>query len=208
MATDNDSTSKWLMAFSGLLDAGIPSISTIHRRAREHHDAGEAALAKRCEHLIYLLHNSHIPAACRLPGDIHFAYGGIGVVMHSAARFGQGVTVGQNVTIGGNGGKGKPDRNGQVFAIPRIGNHVYIAAGARVLGGISIGDYSIIAANTVVLQHIPPFSVVAGNPGGVRRTITCENALRYQDFFSFGKKKDAGEYLDFIRAESARLRRT
>ncbi|GAA3925653.1 hypothetical protein GCM10022229_19660 [Luteimonas lutimaris] len=192
-------------AFGGLLDAGIPSIIEIHKHAQRHLQAGDEVTARRCERLIYLLHNSHVPAQCKLPLDTRFAYGGIGVVLHAAARFGNGVMIGQNVTIGGNGGKGKPDASGRSFAIPRVGNHVYIAAGARVLGGISIGDYTIIASNSVVLHNTPPFSVVAGNPASVRRIIGLDNALRYKDFFVFGKKKDETSYLDFIRAELARL---
>jgi serine O-acetyltransferase len=201
----DDPTTQWLAAFSGLLDTGVPSIIQIHRHAQRHLQSGDEMAARRCERLIYLLHNSHVPAQCKLPSDTRFAYGGIGVVLHAAARFGNGVMIGQNVTIGGNGGKGKPDKSGRAFAIPRIGNHVYIAAGARVLGGISIGDCAIIASNAVVLHDVPPFSVMAGNPATVRRTIGMDNALRYKDFFVFGKKKDEGAYLDFIRAELARL---
>ncbi|WP_417474386.1 serine acetyltransferase [Luteimonas mephitis] len=203
--TTADPTTQWIEAFARHLDAGIPSIIEIHRHAQLHLQAGDEAAARRCERLIYLLHNSQVPAQCKLPRDTRFAYGGIGVVLHAAARFGNGVMIGQNVTIGGNGGKGKPDASGRSFAIPRIGNHVYIAAGARVLGGISIGDYTIIASNAVVLHDVPPFSVVAGNPANVRRTIGLDNALRYKDFFVFGKKKDEASYLDFIQTELARL---
>ena len=200
-----DPTTQWLATFAGLLDTGIPSIIQIHQQAQRHLESGNEAAARQCERLIYLLHNSHVPVQCKLPRDTRFAYGGIGVVLHAAARFGNGVMIGQNVTIGGNGGKGKADKSGHAFAIPRIGNHVYIAAGARVLGGISIGDYTVIASNAVVLHDMPPFSVVAGNPATVRRTICLDNALRYKDFFVFGKKKDESAYLDFIGAELARL---
>ena len=49
-----------------------------------------------------------------------------------------------------------------MFAAPRIGNRVYIAAGAKVLGDITIGDDVIIGANAVVTKDVPPDVVVVG----------------------------------------------
>lgn len=48
-----------------------------------------------------------------------------------------------------------------------IGEYVFIAAGAKVLPGVTIGSYSLLSALTVVTRDIPPHSVVAGNPGKV-----------------------------------------
>ena len=48
-----------------------------------------------------------------------------------------------------------------------IGNDVWIGMEAIILPGIKIGDGSIIAARSVVSHHVPPYSIVAGNPGKV-----------------------------------------
>jgi acetyltransferase-like isoleucine patch superfamily enzyme len=45
-----------------------------------------------------------------------------------------------------------------------IGRDVWIGAGAIILGGISIGDGSIVAAGAVVTRNIPPFTITGGNP--------------------------------------------
>ena len=45
-----------------------------------------------------------------------------------------------------------------------IGNNVWIGAGAIILGGISIGDGSVIGAGSVVTRDIPEDSIVAGVP--------------------------------------------
>lgn len=68
---------------------------------------------------------------------------------------GRNCMVNQRVTIGWNNG------------IPTIGNNVWISAGAKVLGPITIGDDVIIGANAVVTKDIPSHSMVAGIPAKV-----------------------------------------
>jgi serine O-acetyltransferase len=48
--------------------------------------------------------------------------------------------------------------------LPRIGNDVDIYVGARVFGGITVGDGSMIGANCVVTRNVPPRSVVVQGP--------------------------------------------
>lgn len=50
-----------------------------------------------------------------------------------------------------------------------IGKHVWIATGAIILKGVSIGDGAIIAAGSVVTHDIPAKSMVAGNPAKIIR---------------------------------------
>jgi acetyltransferase-like isoleucine patch superfamily enzyme len=48
-----------------------------------------------------------------------------------------------------------------------IGESVFIAAGSKILPGVKIGSYSLVSANSVVNQDIPPHSIVAGMPAKV-----------------------------------------
>ncbi len=48
-----------------------------------------------------------------------------------------------------------------------IGKYVFLGAGAKVLPGVEIGDASLLAAGTVLSKSVPPYSVVAGNPGEI-----------------------------------------
>ena len=50
-----------------------------------------------------------------------------------------------------------------------IGNDVWIGQGARLLPGARIGDGVIVGAGAVVGGQVPPYSIVAGNPGRVVR---------------------------------------
>lgn len=51
-----------------------------------------------------------------------------------------------------------------------IGNNVWIGDKASILGGVTIGDGAVIAANSVVTKDVPAYSVVGGNPA---RVIKC-----------------------------------
>ncbi|MGH7232118.1 MAG: serine O-acetyltransferase [Nitrospiraceae bacterium] len=85
---------------------------------------------------------------------------GMGVVIGETAEIGNYVTLFQGVTLGGTG-KERGKRH------PTLGNHVVVGAGAKILGGIRIGDHVKIGANSVVLKSIPPNSTVIGVPARV-----------------------------------------
>lgn len=53
------------------------------------------------------------------------------------------------------------------WEFPVIGENVYIGAGARVLGNITIGNDVIIGANAVVIEDVPAGATVVGIPGRV-----------------------------------------
>ena len=52
-----------------------------------------------------------------------------------------------------------------------IGDNVFVGANAVILPGTKIGDGCIIGAGSVVSKEIPPYSVVAGNPGKVVMSV-------------------------------------
>jgi len=58
-----------------------------------------------------------------------------------------------------------------------IGHHVWIASGATILPGKTIGDGAVIAANAVVTKDVPPKAIVAGNPA--RIIGERKNSLQY-----------------------------
>ena len=53
------------------------------------------------------------------------------------------------------------------FVKTNIGNNVSIGSNATILGGITIGDNSLIGAGAVVTKNIPKGSVVVGNPAKI-----------------------------------------
>lgn len=80
-----------------------------------------------------------------------------GIVIGETAIVGDDVSMLHSVTLGGTG-KAGGDRH------PKIGRGVMIGAGAKVLGNISVGEGSRIAAGSVVLQDVPARCTVAGVP--------------------------------------------
>lgn len=180
----NKKVDMYLKEASRLLDAGdIPSVYELYTRGRDLKQSGDEKGAVRCERLISLLRNSSVPLSADL-GKVSFAYGGIGVIIHANARIGDYVIIGSNVTVGG--GSTRLDQYGVKRAIPIIGNRVYIATGAKILGGIEIGSHCVIGANAVVTKDIPDFSVVAGVPGKVVTRITPDNLHKYSSYLYKG----------------------
>ncbi|MDH5526557.1 MAG: serine O-acetyltransferase [Nitrospirota bacterium] len=93
-------------------------------------------------------------------GPAFFIDHGMGVVIGETAELGHHVTLYQGVTLGGTG-KERGKRH------PTLGDHVVVGAGAKVLGGIVIGNNVKIGANSVVLKPVPDNCTVVGIPGRI-----------------------------------------
>lgn len=102
--------------------------------------------------LYRLLHNSDI--YCNLKGrDIHMPHP-YGIIIHSHTIIGHHVTIMQQVTLGGS-------RLG-INEAPIIEDHVYIGAGAKVLGNVRIGHHAVVGANAVVTRDVSAGATVVG----------------------------------------------
>ena len=97
-----------------------------------------------------------------------------GVIVGETAVIGDNVSILQNVTLGGTG-KAGGDRH------PKIADGVLIGAGANVLGNITIGHCSRVAAGSVVLKDVPPEMTVAGVPAKVVAQSGCSEPSRSMD---------------------------
>lgn len=106
----------------------------------------------RIAHLPYFLFNVHLWAGSRgtrigpgfaliHPNNVYFAPG---------VEIGAGCLIHHEVTLG----------MGHDYGIPKIGNNVIIFPGARVLGGLTVGDDAMIGANCVVQRDVPDGTVV------------------------------------------------
>ena len=50
----------------------------------------------------------------------------------------------------------------------------WLAFGCHILSGATIGEHSVVAANSVVTKDVPPYSVVAGNPARIVKQYDFE----------------------------------
>ncbi|MGH9479978.1 MAG: DapH/DapD/GlmU-related protein [Terriglobales bacterium] len=83
------------------------------------------------------------------------------------------VLIGPNVSIITSSHTLEPSRRHTcVIAKPIvIERNVWIATGAIIIGGVRVGENSVVAAGAVVTRDVPPDTLVAGNPARVLRPI-------------------------------------
>jgi len=85
-----------------------------------------------------------------------------GVVVHPSVVAGDDCNLYHQVTLGVNEHSLTPHTG------PRLGNLVYVGAGAKVIGAVTIGDHVTIGANAVVVKDVPSYHVAVGVPAVAR----------------------------------------
>jgi serine O-acetyltransferase len=86
---------------------------------------------------------------------------GMGVVVGETAQVGDDCTIYQGVTLGGTSLYRGAKRH------PTLGKGVVVGAGAKVLGGFTVGDGANIGSNAVVVKEVPAGATVVGIPGRI-----------------------------------------
>jgi acetyltransferase-like isoleucine patch superfamily enzyme len=83
------------------------------------------------------------------------------------------VMIGPNVSLITSGHPIEPSRRraGVVARPIVIERNVWIAAGATIIGGVTVGENSVVAAGAIVTRDVPPNTLVGGNPARVIRSI-------------------------------------
>ena len=59
----------------------------------------------------------------------------------------------------------------------RLGNDVFVGVNSVILSDVTIGDYSIVGAGSVVTKDVPPNVVVAGNPARIIKKLSSTKSL-------------------------------
>ena len=92
-----------------------------------------------------------------------------------------GITIGDEALIGHNvvmatlNHDFDPEKRASMISAPiKIGKRVWVGANAIILGGVIIGDNSIIAAGSIVKSDVPPNTIVAGIPARVIKKIDAK----------------------------------
>ena len=134
--------------------------------------------ARQLHRLAHTLHQAQVPL---LPGlvaalnrfltgiEIHpgaqigeglFIDHGMGVVIGETAEIGDDCHLTQGVTLGGTSNR-REKRH------PTLGIGVFVGAGAKLIGAITVGDHARIGAGSVVVTNVPAYATVVGVPGKV-----------------------------------------
>lgn len=115
-------------------------------------EAGLSPLALIPHHLNKLLTGCVIGVKARFgPGFVLIHP--IGIVINSSVRGGSHIYLESSVVIGDNRGKS-----------PVLANDIFVGSGAKIIGGVSIGDGVRIGANAVVLKDVASGSTAVGVP--------------------------------------------
>ncbi len=101
---------------------------------------------------------AEIPLNCNIQGGLLLPHPN-GIVIHPEASIGPNCLVFQQVTIVGG---------------VKIGGHVDIGAGAKIIRPVSIGDHAKIGANAVVLCDVPAGATAVGIPAKIIPTLPID----------------------------------
>jgi serine O-acetyltransferase len=105
-------------------------------------------------------------------GSCVFIDHGMGIVIGETAEVGDGCTIYQGVTLGGTSLAKGAKRH------PTLGRNVVVGAGAKVLGGFTVGDNAAIGSNAVVTKPVPAGATAVGIPA---RIIQAEDSARREE---------------------------
>lgn len=115
-------------------------------------------LAKLISFLNFCIFGIEIDVRCPIGPGLFFPHTQGTVI--GASKIGSNATIFQGVTLGAK----EVDFSYLEEGRPTVGDDVVIGSGAKVLGGVLIGDRVRIGANSVVLSSIPPDTLAIGVP--------------------------------------------
>ena len=117
-------------------------------------------------------------------GSCVFIDHGMGVVIGETAEVSDGCTIYQGVTLGGTSLYRGEKRH------PTLGEGVVVSAGAKVLGGFTVGAGARIGSNAVVLKEVPPGATVVGIPGRIVGERSAKDAARFAAYAGVQENDD------------------
>jgi serine O-acetyltransferase len=126
-----------------------------HERARQRGWGLRAKIAVLRHRFWSMVTGADIPLGSKIAGGLLIPHPN-GIVIHPDAEIGPNCLLFQQVTIGTAEG-----------GVPRLGGHVDVGAGAKLIGPITIGDHARIGANAVVTRDVPAGATAVGIPARI-----------------------------------------
>ncbi len=130
-----------------------------HRAANALHRRGVPLLPRGIMHFARFVTGIEIHPGATI-GRRFFIDHGMGVVIGETAEIGDDVMLYQGVTLGGTSTQ-------RIKRHPTLRDRVVVGAGAKVIGGIEIGENARIGAGSVVVTNVPSNATVVGVPGHI-----------------------------------------
>jgi serine O-acetyltransferase len=145
-------------------------------------------LARFLSHISRIINGIEIHPGAKI-GKRVFIDHGLGVVIGETSEIGDDCTIYQGVTLGGTSLYKGAKRH------PTLGQGVVVSAGAKVLGGFTIGDFARIGSNAVVLKEVPPNATAVGIPARIVRAelpVQASDAAK-ERFSAYGITPEADD---------------
>lgn len=146
----------WYVLESLLFETGYQAV-VLHRIAHWFKSHGVPALGPAVARCNQFLTGVDIGPAAQIGPGLLIVHGQ-GIVVGGHSRIGRNATLLQQVTIG----SPSPDHRERM---PVIGDDVFLGAGAKLIGAITVGNGSLIGVNAVVTQDVPAGSRVVVRGG-------------------------------------------
>lgn len=147
----------WSREAVGRLEWNPPRQLLRSIRAYQSASGASAAVQRRAAVLAHrfwsVVTGADIPLNSKLGGGLLIPHPN-GIVIHPDAEIGPNCLLFQQVTVGAGARPG----------LPKLGGHVDVGAGAKILGGVTIGDHARVGANSVVLDDVAAGATVVGVP--------------------------------------------
>lgn len=149
--------------------SGVHALSA-HRVARFFYRIHFKLLARIISQVSRFFTGIEIHPAAKIAGGVFIDHGS-GVVIGETVEIEEDVVIYQCVTLGGTG-KETGKRH------PTVKKGAVISAGAKILGGFTVGEYAKVGAGAVVLKEVPPYATVVGIPARIVKI----NGTKLQEF--------------------------
>jgi serine O-acetyltransferase len=133
----------------------LQAILRLHYISHALHKRGFLRLSRGVDVLIRLGFAAAIPGAATIGKNVFFHHGGIGVVLNKRVIIEDGCEIGVHVVLGS--------------GACHLKQNVIVHAGAKIIGSITIGEGSVVAANAVVISDMPAGCLIAGVPAIVKQ---------------------------------------
>ena len=128
----------------------------LYRRSARYDARGQQRRAILCLQLAKVISTIEIAHGAVIGEGTVFIHGN-GIVIGPGSVIGRNCSIFHQVTVGSQDGE----------SYPVVGDNVIVYPGAKIIGGITIGDGAKIGANAVVLSDIPAGATAVGNPAVV-----------------------------------------
>ena len=160
----------------------------IHRVSHRLWNANLKWPARFLSHLSRIINGIEIHPGAKI-GKRVFIDHGLGVVIGETSEIGDDCTIYQGVTLGGTSLYKGVKRH------PTLGKGVVVSAGAKVLGGFTIGDFARVGSNAVVLKEVPANATAVGIPARIVRAELPSHATdaAKEHFSAYGITPEADD---------------